>query len=118
MDTDVLSVLQDPEAMQKLMSMASQLMNGAASDPPSSAEKDAAPSDASAQLMQRAIPALSAITQNTTPVKSDRMRLLSALKPFLSDATGEQIDHAERILSMARMTKAAAERFLPQQSGE
>lgn len=115
MDTDILSALQNPEAMQKLMNMASELMGSTSA--PSGSDATPQPPAAANELMQRAIPTLSAIAQNSTPIKSDRMHLLSALKPFLSASTGEQIDHAERILSMARMTKAAAEQFLPQQSG-
>ena len=113
--TDVLSALQNPEAMQKLMHMASELMGSASASAADSETSESA--DASAELMQRAIPTLSAIAQSGTAVNSDRVRLLSALKPFLSDSTGKQIDHAKRLLSMARMTKAAAEQFLPQQSG-
>jgi hypothetical protein len=44
---------------------------------------------------------------------SARLQLLTALKPFLSASAGEQIDHATRLLSMARMAKTAAGQILP-----
>ena len=38
-----------------------------------------------------------------------RIQLLHALRPFLSENTRAQIAHAERILSLARMTKTGSE---------
>ena len=81
------SLLQDPEAMQKLSGMAAQLLGDA--DAP--AEPAAPPRGTDAA----------------------RIQLLHALRPFLSENTCAQIAHADRILSLARMTKTAVRQVLP-----
>ena len=125
------SLLNDPETMQKLAGIASQLMGGAADDAPpaqeqqeqqTSPEQAAQPElpaaggdDPTADFMLRALPAISAIAQSSRrPVCPERARLLDALRPFLSAHTCAQIDRAEHILSAARMTQAAAGQLLPQ----
>lgn len=114
------SLLNDPETMQKLAGIASELMNGTSSDEPCA--QDTAPccstdsgTDSTADFMCRAMPVLSAIAQSSRcSADSERSRLLHALKPFLSAHTCAQIERAEHILSAARMTQAAAGQLLPQ----
>ena len=124
------SLLNDPETMQKLAGIASQLMGstGASGDtppvpeqpeqsePPAQAELPAAGGDdPTADFMLRALPAISAIAQSSRrPVCPERTQLLDALRPFLSAQTCAQIDRAEHILSASRMTQAAAGQLLPQ----
>ena len=125
------SLLNDPETMQKLAGIASQLMGGAADDAPPAQEQQeqqqspeqavqtelpaAGGDDPTADFMLRALPAISAIAQSSRrPVCPERARLLDALRPFLSAHTCAQIDRAEHILSAARMTRAAAGQLLPQ----
>lgn len=77
--------------MQKLSGMAAELMHGTSAPSAPSAEDVAPP----------------------RRVNASRAELLHALRPFLSEETCAQIAHAERILSMARMAKTAAQQFLP-----
>lgn len=107
------SLLQDPNAMQKIAGMASQLMQNmpdtAKTQAPSAMPQTAPASpDPTAALLQQAIPAISAIAQSGQQANPARIQLLHAIKPFVSSDACAQIDHAERILSMARMAKAAA----------
>lgn len=120
MDTnELLSVLDDPEKMQQIMNLASQLMGSSdAASPTISSDSPPSSPDVPTELIQRVMPALSAIAQSGQHISSDRLRLLTAMRPFLSERAGQQIEHAERILSMARMTKTAAEQLLPQQYGK
>ncbi|MDO4173204.1 MAG: hypothetical protein Q4D42_00440 [Eubacteriales bacterium] len=113
------SVLENPEAMQKIAGIASELM-GNTSDDTTKQPLDVpvtAP-DISNETIARLLPALSGIAQSSQNLPNPSKRqLLHALRPFLSSDTCAQIDHAEHILSMAQMAKAAAEQFLPQYSG-
>lgn len=81
--------------MQKLSGMAAQLLGSDADAPAETAAPprgtDAAPRGTDAA----------------------RIQLLHALRPFLSENTRAQIAHAERILSLARMTKTAVRQVLP-----
>lgn len=122
------AILDDPEAMKKIASIASEFAGGApqtASTDPDSAPSTTAPAapvsapvsnmapDPAAELMQRAIPLLSSIAKSgQNAVDSDRLRLLSALKPFVSTSTSSQLDHAARLLSIAHMTRTAAVQVL------
>ncbi len=115
------SLLNDPETMQKLAGIASQLMSG------TDTSTDALPvqknpelpaaggDDPTAAFMRRALPAISAIAQSSHgSLCPERSRLLHALRPFLSAQTCAQIDRAEHILSAARMAQSAAGQLLPQ----
>ena len=127
------SLLQNPETMQKLAGIASELMGGGNPPPIAQQHSDNAalqpnstshevnqpafsiPDDFNADIMRRLAPALSVITQSgNNPANPARFELLCALKPFLSQRTCEQIDHAAHLLRMARMAQTAAEQFMPQ----
>ncbi len=125
------SLLQNPETMQKLAGIASELMGGGdpppaapqpsddAQQPPNSAPEQqppfSVPDDPNADFLRRLAPALSVISQSgKNPANPARFQLLCALKPFVSPRTREQIDHAEHLLCMARMAQTAAEQFMPQ----
>lgn len=64
--------------------------------------------DPTAELMSKAMPVIAAIAQSgKNAVDRDRMNLLISLKPFVAHDVGAQMDHAVRLLSIARMAKAA-----------
>ena len=112
MNTDAISaILNDPEAMKKITAIASELSAPAqTSAPTASAESQP---DPAAELLQRAVPLLSSIAQSGQHAADpDRLRLLAALKPFVSDATADQLDHAARLLSVAHMARTAAVQIL------
>lgn len=112
MNTDAISaILNDPEAMKKITAIASELSAPAqTSAPAASAESQP---DPAAELLQRAVPLLSSIAQSGQHAADpDRLRLLAALKPFVSTATADQLDHAARLLSVAHMARTAAVQIL------
>lgn len=122
------SLLNDPEALQSAISMATSLLGGSgpAADPAAAAPQAAsepayqsaaapppaysgAPSyDPSADLMRKAMPVLSRIAQTgQTAVNPEKRNLLNAVKPFVGDSVAVQIDHGMRLVSLARMAHAA-----------
>lgn len=106
--------------MQKLAGIASELMGNAGSPANQTLEapEQHSGSDTSDELMGRLLPVFSNIAQSGQKLSNPAKReLLHALRPFLSSDTCAKIDHAEHILQMAQMAKAAAEQFLPQYSG-
>ncbi|MCD8355542.1 MAG: hypothetical protein LUE11_03080 [Clostridia bacterium] len=113
------SLLQDPETMQKIAGIASELMGNADHPQPPPAQAASHIPEQSDEWMNRILPVLSGIAHNGQKQHHpERRELLHALRPFLSSSTCAQIDHAEHILSMAQMVKTAAEQLLPQYSGQ
>ncbi|HBI64800.1 MAG TPA: hypothetical protein DDX51_06750 [Clostridiales bacterium] len=95
----VSSLLSDPDAVEKLSGLASELMGGGAPPPPPPMPP----------VSPQPMPPMSGLSMKTG---GKRMQLLTALKPFLSSHTCSQIDHAVHILSMARMARTAATQFV------
>lgn len=104
------SLLNDPEAMQLLTSLAQQL--GGTPAPQQSAPTAPAP-----DMVSRAIPLLTSLARDAQHAcDPDRVRLLTALKPFFGDSVGVQFDHAVQLLSAAHMLRLVLTQLLT--SGE
>lgn len=128
------SLLNDPEKLKGALSMASSLLGGdggglapeaapasAADAPPPSAHASAPPTsgfaahsqnasgfDPSAELMQRAMPVIAEIARSgQNAVSREKLNLLNAMKPFVAENVGVQIDHGLRLVSLARMARSA-----------
>lgn len=130
------NILNDPEKMKSIMSIASSFLGqnaggGAApftppqepvqpvSEPIPPIQNDVRPTsafpgagsaayDPSVELMSKAIPLISAIAKSgKNAIDQNKMNLLLSLKPFVTNDVSSQMDHAIRVLSMARMAKAA-----------
>lgn len=133
MDDMLSSILNDPEKLQNAISMASSMLGGGGDAVPSPppAMDDAAPVhaapaaglpqaprpggksfDPSAELMQKAMPVLAEIAKSgQNAVSREKLNLLNAVKPFVADNVGTQIDHGLRLVSIARMAHAAMKQF-------
>ena len=94
MENDMLSsLLSDPEALQNAMKTVSDLLGG---QPSASTEP------------QKALPVIGAIAQSgQNAVKPEKRALLGALKPFVAEEVSGQFDRALRLVSMARIARAA-----------
>ena len=58
--------------------------------------------------MQKAMPVLAEIAKSGyDAVSHEKLNLLNAVKPFVADSVGSQIDHGLRLVSIARMARAA-----------
>ena len=95
----VSSLLSDPDAVEKLSGLASELMGGGAPPPPPPMPP----------VSPQPMPPMSGLSMKTG---GKRMQLLTERTPFLSAHTCSQIDHAVHILSMARMARTAATQFV------
>ena len=106
MDQEMLSsLLNDPEALQNAVQTVSGLLGGGtdAAVPQSGADYDP-----TADWVGRALPVLGTIVQSgQSAVPHEKRALLGALKPFVTDEVAGQFDHAMRLVSMARMARAA-----------
>lgn len=68
--------------------------------------------DPSAELMQRAMPVIAEIARSgQNAVSREKLNLLNAVKPFVADNVGTQIDHGLRLVSLARMARSAMKQF-------
>ncbi|MFR1151642.1 MAG: hypothetical protein ACLSDM_08955 [Butyricicoccus sp.] len=104
MENDMLSsLLSDPEALQNAMKTVSDLLASAVrTDRPQNAY------DPASEMMQKALPVIGAIAQSgQNAVKPEKRALLGALKPFVAEEVSGQFDRALRLVSMARMARAA-----------
>lgn len=64
--------------------------------------------DPSAELMSKAMPVISAIARSgQTAISREKANLLNSLKPFVAENVGGQLDHAMRLVSIARMARSA-----------
>lgn len=62
--------------------------------------------DPSAELLSKAMPVLNAIARSgANSVSREKVNLLNSLKPFVAGGIGGQLDHAMRLVSMARMAR-------------
>ena len=87
----VKGVMSDPEAMSKLMSVAQGLMGGG--------EKEAVEApQPSSELKQT-----SSLTDALRSGNEERIALISALKPFLSDTRQKNADSLIKMLKMMRL---------------
>ncbi len=105
LEEQISSVLNDPEAMSKISSIASALGAGT---PPAAAPQEPSPPPAAGGLR---LPDVSG---------DNRARLLMALKPFLSKKRAPYVDSAVAILRLAQVGAlgGALSSLLPGGSGE
>ncbi len=71
--------------------------------------------------MQRAMPVIAEIAKSgQNAISREKLNLLNAVKPFVADSVGAQIDHGLRLVSIARMANAAMKQLgaAPQQEGD
>ena len=110
------AVLSDPAKLQSAIAMASSLLGGAppqgGQDAPPPQPK-AAPGadgrgyDPTADLMGKVLPVMQQIAMSgQNAVSPEKRNLLNAVKPFVSPAVGQQIDHGMRLVLLARVASA------------
>lgn len=91
-------ILSDPEAMNEIAALASQLgvdAPGLHSEKPE--EKPAPPDDFAAQMTQL-LPMLGTLRQ-----EDDTTRLLDAMRPFLSEERRIKLDKAKRLIKVMKL---------------
>lgn len=64
--------------------------------------------DPTSALMSKMLPMIQAIAQSSQhAISHEKANFLNAIKPFVSDGISSQLDHAMRLVSMARMARSA-----------
>ena len=99
MENDMLSsLLSDPESLQNAMKTVSDLLGGQ----PSTQTEPQNAYDPASEMMQKALPVIGAIAQSgQNAVKPEKRALLGA------EEVSGRFDRALRLVSMARMARAA-----------
>lgn len=126
------ALFSDPEKLQSAISMASSLLGGGMEDGASNSGSDtsipamgggtppgggfssvsSSDYDPSSELMSRAMPVINAIMSGGQHAANrEKIHLLNAIKPFVADDVGKQLDHAMRLVSMARMARTVMGQF-------
>lgn len=95
-------IMSDPEAMSQIQSL-SQMLGLGGSQPalPEKKESDELFSDEALGKLTQLMPLISRARQ-----EDDTTRLLSALRPFLSEEKCRKLDSAKRILTMIKLLPA------------
>ena len=109
------ALLRDPETLQSAIAMASSLLGGSV-DPPTPqappAPQPAPAYDPGAELLQKAMPLLTQVMQTgREAITPEKKALLQAVKPFLSEAAGQQIDHGMRLVMLAHIASSVLGQF-------
>lgn len=131
MDDMLSQIFNDPEKLKGAISMAASMLGGdtmqepapeippASAEPPPSYEPTSGGAyDPSAALMKKAMPVLMQIARSgQNAVSPQKLELLHALKPFVAEHVGVQIDHGLRLVSIAQMAHAAMQQFRAGQDG-
>lgn len=119
----------DPEKLSGMMDLASSILGQgepagppaepAQTEPSAQAEAPAAapsgpaprpmpPDPLAASVMAKALPVISAVAESGRhAVRAERINLLNALRPFVTDSIGDQMTHAVKLVSLAKMAKTA-----------
>ncbi len=121
------SLLSDPEKLQSAIAMASSLLGGsgpapsestlpvpiAPASPPAPAPPAAPPApDPTNDLLLRMMPQITRIFQSTgQAISPEKKALLLAIKPFLSPAAGQQIDHGMQLVVLAHLASTVLGSF-------
>ena len=103
-EQQIKNALADPDIMQKVSGVLSQLSNSSGGE----AERQSAPGAPAPNLSGIAnLPGLSSLPQNLTNIipQDDRTRLLLAIKPFLSEKRAPYMDSAVNILKLVSIGK-------------
>lgn len=123
------SLLSDPEKLQQALSMASSFLGGDTNNQDGQNMQNEQEvqntsyqmpnfDDPSMMLMQKAMPVISQIAQSGHgAVSYEKRQLLQAVKPFVSEPIQSQIDHAIRLVGMAKMAKTALHQLDGKNSG-
>lgn len=112
------ALLSDPQKLQSAIAMASSLLAGSAPEPPVSPPSSAASPqptsayDPTADLLGKAMPFISQIMQSSQQaITPEKKALLQAVKPFLSETAGSQIDHGMRLVMLAHIASSIMGQF-------
>ena len=112
------AILSDPDKLQSAIAMASSLLGSppAAPSAPSSVPSPAPPQppsyDPTGELIAKALPLLTQVMQTSQQaITPEKKALLQAVKPFLSETAGSQIDHGMRLVTLAHIASAVMGQF-------
>ena len=107
------SILNNPQAMSQIMSLA-QSLGGTGSDQSDSASSEPPPPPPSSpelQLDPKLLTGLASLLSQNSSEDDQRIALLNALKPFVKEQRHAKIDKAIQIAKLSRMARMALELF-------
>lgn len=105
------SILNNPQAMNQIMSLAQSLGSPSAGAESPQAETPASSCDSGFQLDPRLLTGIASLLGQYNSNDDQRVALLLALKPFVKEQRCAKLDHAIRITKLSRMVRMALELF-------
>ena len=106
------SILNNPQAMSQIMSLAQSLGTSSSSPPdPSPMGTPSSISDPGVQLDPRLRTGIASLLSQYNSSDDQRVALLQALKPFVKEQRYAKLDKAIQITKLSRMARMALELF-------
>lgn len=107
------SILNNPQAMSQIMSLAQSLGDGPSDhvEPTPSEPPPPPPSSSGFQLDPRLLTGIASLLSQCNNDDDQRIALLNALKPFVKEQRYAKIDKAIQIAKLSRMARMALEMF-------
>lgn len=116
------SILNNPQAMSQIMSLAQSLGGGAPSQPPPPPERPTPPpappaGDGLGQLDPKLLSGIVSLLGQYNSNDDQRVALLNALRPFVKERRYAKMDKAIQIAKLSRMIRMALEMFRAKEDG-
>lgn len=118
-------ILNNPDAMGQIMSLAQSLGGAAGASPPPPAQQPAhaegsadssGPAAAGPALDPQLLSGIAALLGNLDQGDDDRAALLRALRPFVREERRAKLDQAARIARLTRLVRSALTLLHPEES--
>ena len=105
------SILNNPQAMNQIVSLAQSLGASSRGSEAPQAENSAAPCDSGVQLDPRLLTGIVSLLSQYNSNDDQRVALLQALKPFVKEQRYGKLDKAIQITKLSRMVRMALDLF-------
>lgn len=105
------SILNNPQAMSQIMSLAQSLGSSSGSPDPSSTDVPSPSSDRGVQLDPRLLTGIASLLSQYNSNDDQRVALLQALKPFVKEQRYAKLDKAIQITKLSHVARMALELF-------
>lgn len=105
------SILNNPQAMSQIMSLAQSLGGSAEPSAPPPTQPSPPPEEPGLQLDPQMLTGLFSLLNQYNSGDDQRVALLNALRPFIKEQRQAKIDKAIQIAKLSRMARMALELF-------
>lgn len=111
------SILNNPQAMSQIMSLAQSLGGSSEQSAPPPSQPTPSSEESGLQLDPQLLTGLFSLLNQCSSEDDQRVALLNALRPFVKEQRHAKIDKAIQIAKLSRMARMALELFRSKEDG-